>query len=205
MNKNLILPIILCTVLVFTSIPFSFQYGGLFITHSTISEQVISPANNSSLESPCKENETPQCIDNGMIIGDGVIEPGDNETTPFEGGGGGYIYENTCKNNFGFHVRFNRTIEGHVNYIDRDGKYHFKSLIIDNATLEKNDEGYIINVYGVGEIQGQICIFKLKAFDRGEPSSNDAFHLWIYMEDGQLYDYSSGILAGGNINIKTLC
>ncbi|MEM2109669.1 MAG: post-COAP-1 domain-containing protein [Candidatus Odinarchaeota archaeon] len=205
MNKNIILPVIFCTILVFTSIPFSFQQAGLLITHSPTSGQVICPTDNNRFEPPCKENVTPPSVDNGFISDDGIIEPGDNKTIPFKGEGGGYIYENCSKNNFGFNVHFNTSIEGHVNYIDRVGKYHFKSLMFTNATLEKIEDGYIIQVYGVGEIRGQIYIFRLEVSDQGEPAWNDTFNLWIYMEDGQLYDYSGGVLAGGNINIKPLC
>ncbi len=56
--------------------------------------------------------------------------------------------------------------------------------MITHATLEKIEEKYIIQVYGFGEIKGQRYIFRLEAYDQGEPGFNDIFHLWIYVEDG---------------------
>ncbi len=198
--RKLIIPVFICTLIAFTFIPFSTQIS----SQDIIAQSVNGKLENKGVSQGYEENETVIIkVNQSMnIVEDGVIEPGDNQTLWFKGSGGGYIIENGYKNNFGFNACFNNTVEGHINYVDRAEKYHFKSELLLNATIKMENDTFLLRVYGFGEIQGEKYMFKLEAVDRGEPGVHDEFHLWIYTESGLLYDYSWGVISGGNINIQ---
>ncbi len=201
--KKLILPVLVCTLIAFTFTSFSFQTSNVINAQDNIVQPVIDNQGNIIVNQSSVENETDIIFNEpGVVAGEGVIEPGGNLTLWFKASGGGYIYENGYKNNFGFNICYNNTLEGHVNYVDRAGGYHFKSIIIENASVEVKDGGYLIKAYGVGEIQGQRYLFRLEAADKGEPGVSDTFNISIYMESGFLYDCSGGVIGGGNININ---
>ncbi|WEU40881.1 MAG: hypothetical protein OdinLCB4_002920 [Candidatus Odinarchaeum yellowstonii] len=202
--NKIFLAALLCGLIAFAFTQFPFQIRAQTTAQNTVTQPALSDHDDTPFKQFYDENETKIITVNLSVevTEDGVITPGDNQTIWFKAAGGGYIYYNGYKNNFGFNVCFNNTLEGHLNYVNRAAGYHFKGLTVFNASTEVIENGYSVRVYGSGEIKGQTYIFKLEAVDKGEPSVFDEFHVWVYTDSGALYDYSGGVLSGGNINVN---
>jgi len=112
--------------------------------------------------------------------------------------GGGFIIVNGAHANFGFVAGFKpgkTTVSGQLNYIDHSSSNHVKSTTV----TAYSGSGACRTFSGPGTVNGQSVNFTVNACDNAEPGNgSDTFG--IQLSNG----YSaSGILAGGNIQLRT--
>ena len=193
---------ILLTALIFTMISFA-----VVMPLSAQPAQIQKNGENHHFNhcNKCHDNFT--CFNDIPVIDDGNITPPDDEIILTQISGGGYIEEENSKNNFAINIINSSKISGNINYLDKNDDYHFHAKIIEWLEVQITENSTTAYIYGTGKI-GKIdgYYFIITVTDYGEPGHGvDTFEISIYEpNDGDLFDLSSGVLVGGNINIKII-
>ena len=114
--------------------------------------------------------------------------------------GGGRFFQNGRKCTFGFEAKMlNTGVQGNLEFQDQNMNFKVKGGTMASVYAPTLIDGYFSGACSVNNTTGYS--YFVQVHDRGEPSSNDDFSVWVYDPNGAQVYTSGGLLSRGNILI----